>query len=114
MNLDDLFAKRLAQLRNQKGVSARDMSLSLGQGAGYINNIENKNNLPSMTVFFYICTYLDVTPKEFFDFDNANPKELNSIISNLKKLSPKQLKNVSKSLFQVLCKPSLWCRIEIH
>ena len=51
MNLDDLFAKRLAQLRNQKGVSARDMSLSLGQGAGYINNIENKNNLPSM-----ICT----------------------------------------------------------
>ena len=33
MNLDDLFAKRLAQLRNQKGVSARDMSLSLGQGA---------------------------------------------------------------------------------
>lgn len=30
MNLDDLFAKRLAQLRNQKGVSARDMSLSLG------------------------------------------------------------------------------------
>lgn len=111
MNLDDLFAKRLAQLRNQKGVSARDMSLSLGQGAGYINNIENKNNLPSMTVFFYICTYLDVTPKEFFDFDNANPKELNSIISNLKKLSPKQLK---KSQFQVLCKPSLWCRIEIH
>ena len=95
MNLDDLFAKRLAQLRNQKGVSARDMSLSLGQGAGYINNIENKNNLPSMTVFFYICTYLDVTPKVFFDFDNANPKELNSIISNLKKLSPKQLKNVS-------------------
>ena len=104
MNLDDLFAKRLAQLRNQKGVSARDMSLSLGQGAGYINNIENKNNLPSMTVFFYICTYLDVTPKEFFDFDNANPKELNSIISNLKKLSPKQLKNVSKSILQVLCK----------
>ena len=102
MNLDDLFAKRLAQLRNQKGVSARDMSLSLGQGAGYINNIENKNNLPSMTVFFYICTYLDVTPKEFFDFDNANPKELNSIISNLKKLSPKQLKNVSNSILRDL------------
>ena len=47
MNLDDLFAKRLAQLRNQKGVSARDMSLSLGQGAGYINNIER--------VFFKFC-----------------------------------------------------------
>ena len=95
MDLEEKFTKRLAQLRNQKGVSARDMSLSLGQGAGYINNIENKNNLPSMTIFFYICEYLDITPKEFFDFDAQNPKALNNIMSNLKKLSPKQLKNVS-------------------
>lgn len=34
--------------RIQKGVSAREMSLSLGQSTGYINNIENKNSLPSM------------------------------------------------------------------
>ena len=40
------FAKRLADLRTAKGVSARDMSLSLGQSAGYINNIENGVNLP--------------------------------------------------------------------
>ena len=33
------FAKRLADLRTAKGVSARDMSLSLGQSAGYINKI---------------------------------------------------------------------------
>ncbi len=56
------FAERLAQLRTEKGVSARDMSLSIGQSAGYINNIENKNNMPSMTVFFFICEYLGVTP----------------------------------------------------
>ena len=95
MDLEEKFTKRLAQLRNQKGVSARDMSLSLGQGAGYINNIENKNNLPSMTIFFYICEYLDITPKEFFDFEAQNPKALNNIMSNLKKHSTKQLKNVS-------------------
>lgn len=35
------FARRMSQLRQAKGVSARDMSLSLGQSAGYINNIEN-------------------------------------------------------------------------
>lgn len=52
------FAKRLSALRQEKGASARDMSLSLGQNAGYINNIENGHNLPSMTVFFYICEYL--------------------------------------------------------
>ena len=50
----------MSQLRQAKGVSARDMSLSLGQSAGYINNIENGVNLPSMSTFFYICEYLGV------------------------------------------------------
>ena len=67
------FALRLAQLREKKGVSARDMSLSIGQSAGYINNIENGVNFPSMTVFFYICEYLGVTPMEFFDTETNNP-----------------------------------------
>ena len=35
------FAGRLSAIRAAKGISAREMSLSLGQGAGYINNIEN-------------------------------------------------------------------------
>lgn len=36
-----VFAKRLAELRLLKGISARDMSLSLGQSANYINAIES-------------------------------------------------------------------------
>lgn len=55
------FAERLAQLRNIKGVSGRKMSLSVGQAAGYVNNIENGNNLPSLAMFFEICEYLCVT-----------------------------------------------------
>ena len=34
---DKEFSLRLAKLRTQKGVSARDMSLSMGQNPGYIN-----------------------------------------------------------------------------
>ena len=64
MDIYEQFAERLAQLRMIKGVSARDMSLSLGQSTGYINNIENKNNLPSMTAFFYICEYLNIEPRD--------------------------------------------------
>ena len=64
---EDLFYKRLAELRANKGVSARDMSLSIGQSAGYINALENRNGFPSMQVFFYICEYLGVTPAEFFE-----------------------------------------------
>ena len=42
------FIERLTQLRYQKNVSARDLSLSLGLNAGYINNIEAGKALPSM------------------------------------------------------------------
>lgn len=59
------FSLRLAQLRNKKGVSARDMSLTIGQNHAYINNIESGKALPSMATFFYICEYLGITPKDF-------------------------------------------------
>lgn len=55
---EDIFKNRLAILRTQRGVSAREMSLSLGQNAGYINDIESGKTLPSMMLFFYICEYL--------------------------------------------------------
>ena len=47
------FAIRLARLREKKGVSARDMSLSIGQNPGYINNIETGKSKPSLDGFFY-------------------------------------------------------------
>ena len=42
---ENFIPERIARLRAQKGVSARDMSLSLGQANNYINNIENKKAL---------------------------------------------------------------------
>lgn len=85
------FRKRLTELRMNKGVSARDMSLSIGQSPGYINNIENGVNFPSMTVFFYICDYLGVSPKEFFDFSVTNPNKSRELMCASKSLSNKQL-----------------------
>lgn len=82
----EAFIKRLTELRMSKGVSARDMSLSLGQSPGYINNIENGINLPSMSMFFYICEYLKITPKEFFDIDANNPTKLNQLVEFAKDL----------------------------
>ena len=38
---ETFFAERIASLRNQKNVSAREMSLAIGQNASYINRIEN-------------------------------------------------------------------------
>lgn len=85
------FALRLAQLRENKGVSAREMSLAIGQNAGYINNIESGKSLPSLTGFFYICEYLNVSENEFFDLNSVNPSRLDSIVKQLKFLDDTQL-----------------------
>lgn len=74
------FSLRLAKLREEKGVSARDMSLSMGQNPGYINNIESGKSMPSLSGLFYICEYLGITPKDFFDTDTASPSKANEFM----------------------------------
>jgi transcriptional regulator with XRE-family HTH domain len=93
---DDFFPERLSKLRAKKGVSARDMSLSLGQSENYINMIENKKAFPSMSQFFNICDYLKITPQEFFESGNDNPEKLNGVIADLKKLDDKTLSHVAE------------------
>lgn len=90
----DNFSDRLAKLRLQKGVSARDMSLSLGQSENYINMIENKKNLPSMAAFFNICEYLEISPGNFFDDNKKNPSLLNELDEELYKLDDDSLKHI--------------------
>ena len=97
------FSLRLSQLRESHNVSARDMSLSLGQSPGYINNIENAKNFPSMTGFFYICEYLGITPGQFFDGDVKNPTRFDKIIEELKQLDEKNLE-LAASLIHALAK----------
>lgn len=91
---ESFLPDRLAELRIQKGISARDMSLSLGQANNYINTIENKKSLPSMQSFFYICEFLDITPQEFFDTGNSNPKKLKEFIDEAKKLDPESFSHI--------------------
>ena len=88
------IALRLARLREKKGVSARDMSLSIGQNPGYINNIETGKSKPSLEGIFFICEYLGVTPSEFFDLDSSNPSKANELFEIAKRLSSEQLDNL--------------------
>lgn len=85
------FLNRLVSLREEKGVSAREMSLAIGQNPGYINNIESGKTLPSMTGFFFICEYLDISPTDFFDFENKKPHKNEILIQYLNKLNDEQI-----------------------
>ena len=94
------FSRRLTELRQAKGVSARDMSLSLGQSPGYINNIENGVSLPSMSTFFYICEYLDVSPAEFFSVELSDPVRLRSLMHELRRLNSSHLDLLMKLIME--------------
>ncbi len=92
---ETFFCERLTQLRLKKGVSAREMSLALGQSEAYINRIENNQMLPSLTVFFYICDYFHITPKDFFDEDPEVDLEYIELTRNLKQLSTEEREHIS-------------------
>lgn len=94
MYADD-FYQRLSELRIDKGVSARDMSLSLGQNSGYINHIENRQAFPSLPVFFNICEYFNISPEQFFSTRNTYPVSISSVITDLEQLNAEQLHCIS-------------------
>lgn len=88
---DSFFSERLAFLRAKKGVSAREMSLAIGQNESYINRIENGHAYPSMQCFYYICEYLNVTPSAFFFDDSDVSSRLRAVLHSLEKLNDRQL-----------------------
>lgn len=94
MDYINWFPSRITELRTQKGVSARDMSISLGQSESYINKIENKRTLPSMTGFLYICEYFGITPQDFFTVDSPAPQKSKELLSEFNKLSASQMDHI--------------------
>ncbi|EOS38455.1 hypothetical protein C808_02656 [Lachnospiraceae bacterium M18-1] len=66
------IADRITELRLKKNVSEYQMSLELGKNKGYIQNISSGRSLPSMTQFYEICQYFDITPQQFFDEELHN------------------------------------------
>lgn len=91
---EEFLAQRLVQLRQAKGVSAREMSLDIGQNSSCINRIESGKAMPSMQCFFYICEYLHVTPSEFFDAESADPAMAKQLAAEMRGLRPEQMKIV--------------------
>lgn len=75
------FSLRLARLREKKGVSARDMSLSIGQNSGYINSLKQEELTPLLKYFsLYAITCIYPLPS----FLTLNPKIRPSLTPLLK------------------------------
>ncbi len=88
---DSFFADRLAALRIRKNVSAREMSLALGENPSYINRIENRQVYPSVQGFFTFVNICRSARRVFFSEDLPDPVELRELKECLRTLSEKRL-----------------------
>ena len=90
--MDNMFVRnRISELRTKKGVSEYKMSLDLGHSKSYIQSISSGKALPSFSEFLYICEYLGVTPKEFFDADLTEPQLVSKLTMLARNLTPEDL-----------------------
>ena len=95
MYIDEKFInERIYSLRMQKGISAIDLSLSIGQSENYINKIENGKALPSLHGLILICEYFNITLKEFFDVENKSPDDIKKLIDEIKGLDSEYIQNL--------------------
>lgn len=98
---DKFIRDRISILRTKKGISEYKMSLDLGHSKSYVQSISAGRALPSLSEFLYICEYLGVTPKEFFDEETNDPqlvRELYNISLSLEKEDLEVLLSMAKRL----------------
>ncbi len=88
---EKFIQNRLSQLREEKQVSERKMSLDLGHSTSYIRSITSGRSLPSMGEFLYICEYLDITPMEFFNEKKSTTLLQQKAINSIYAMSDKDL-----------------------
>ena len=84
------FADRITELREQKGLTERELSIALGEAPEFMYKIENRDQLLLVADFFEICSRLEITPQEFFDYENFSLSATDELIKNIRKLDYRQ------------------------
>lgn len=82
---------RISVLRTKKNVSEYKMSTDLGHSKSYMQSISSGRSTPSLGEFLYICEYLGVTPKEFFDEEINEPQLVQKLYELTRNMSEADL-----------------------
>jgi len=97
-NLKYFISNRFATIRNAHNISARKLSIEMGQSTEYINQIENGRKMPSLEGLFNFCDYFKITISEFFDVTQKYPVQYKEIINELNKLDSEELSHIKKNI----------------
>lgn len=83
---------RISVLRTKKNVSEYRMSTDLGHSKSYMQSISSGRSAPSLNEFLYICEYLGVTPREFFDEEMNEPQLVQRLYELTRNMSEADLR----------------------
>ncbi len=90
--MDKSFIKeRYARIRLAHNISARRLSMELGQSSEYINQIETGKSMPSVEGLINFCDYFGMSASEFFDDRIAFPVEYKAIADELNKMDAMEI-----------------------
>lgn len=65
MNL--IFCEVLRQIRKERFFTQEDLAEAAGINEKYYGKIERGESSPTLTVFFLLCSALDISPKKFME-----------------------------------------------
>ena len=104
----DFTRKRITELQMAKNVSERAISLDLGHGVTFLNQIMLGKNNPRYANFLELLEYFDILPHEFFSTDDKEQinrqltEEVNRLTDDQPEILLDLLKTFSKEDFQTL------------
>lgn len=85
----------LLNVRLAKNISARSLSIQLGQSTQYINQIETGRKMPSMEGLFNFCDYFKISLRDFFDDEKEYPMQYKELLQYLNKLDFEELNEIT-------------------
>lgn len=92
MNNRENFVYRIMQLQKQNNLNDHELSRLLGYKANNMNKIINFVSLPRMEKFFELCDFFNISPEEFFRYNDEDPKWTDQTFKRLQNLNEEERK----------------------
>ena len=90
----DFVSKRIANIRTDKNLSARGLSLDLGKSRDYIFQCEAGKLNPPLDFIFDFCNHFKMPIGEFFDQNIEYPVRIKNLIADINKLNNEEYEQV--------------------
>lgn len=104
MQTEELFGKRLKEIRKSSGLSQAELASKIGVDEKYISRLETSTSTPSFAMIIKLSDTLNTDIESFFKFNHLKTREelLCNISNRLKNASEKDIRIINKIIDDIL------------